>query len=137
MVLQGLFASVAMTLPGMALAKMDRLLEQHYGDREIQHQWLKLKLPTLAENGNSVPLNVWADEGAPGFTNLKIYAPENPEPLLVEFDLYSAKTLQMNTRIRLANSQTVMAVAMTSVRELFAASAKTVITLAACVEPLL
>ena len=138
-VLQGLASSMVLLAPNVAAAKIDQLLVRHYGDVEISQQGITVTLPTLAENGNSVPIKI-VYTGVEGevVKNLKVFAPENPAPLIAEFDFGAGqKKLEISSRMRLANSQAVMAVAQTHSGKLYAGAAETVITLAACVEPLL
>ena len=137
-ILKGLATSFLMLSPGMALAKIEALLTEHYGDAEIVEQGMTLAMPTLAENGNSVPIKISVDSGGERVKQLKVFAPENPAPLIAEFSFGDGQDkVEINSRMRLANSQTVMAVAEAESGKLYAASANTVITLAACVEPLL
>ncbi len=136
-VLIGLASSTGLLLPGISVAKIDKLLNAEYGTATIVHEHTALKVPALAENGNSVPMSV-SYEGSEGVKNIKVFAPSNPEPLLVEFIFDGRQpSVQMSTRIRLADSQTLMAVVQTTSGTLYAATAETVITLAACIEPLL
>lgn len=136
-VLQGLVSSLSLTIANTSYAQIDSLLTKHYGAAGITNGKVSIKLPALAENGNSVPIAV-RYSGDERVDNLRIFAPENPEPLLTEIHFGQQQSLvEIKTRIRLANSQTVMAVVETRDGELFAGTAKTVITLAACVEPLL
>ncbi len=136
-VLQGIASSICLTVPGLSMASIDSLLKDHYGESSIDRSALTLELPTLAENGNSVPMKV-RYKGSETVRSLKVFAPENPEPLLAEFSFGQSRTeFELSTRVRLANSQTLMAVVQTEQGNLFADTAETVITLAACIEPLL
>jgi sulfur-oxidizing protein SoxY len=135
-IIKGLAAGFLLS-PAIAMAKIEALLSEHYGAAEINEQGMTLTMPTLAENGNSVPIKISFDSDEQ-VENLKVFAPENPAPLIAEFSFGTGqRKVEINSRMRLANSQTVMAVAQTDSGKLYAASAKTVITLAACVEPLL
>lgn len=137
LVLKSLIAGLGLTMPVVSYAKLDALLGDHYGDSDIKSERVEITIPSLAENGNSVPFRLAYSGTEPAF-NIKVFAPANPEPLLVEFDFAAPQeSFEVNTRIRLANSQTLMAVVETKSGTLYAATAETVITLAACVEPLL
>ncbi|MCO5148053.1 MAG: thiosulfate oxidation carrier complex protein SoxZ [Aquamicrobium sp.] len=69
-----------------------------------------LDLPFVSENGNSVPLSV-AVEGT-GVRALHIFAPANPSPQVATFHFTPLSPAAVETRIRLNESQTVVALAL-------------------------
>lgn len=69
-----------------------------------------LDLPFVSENGNSVPLSV-AVEGT-GVRAVHVFAPANPSPHVATFHFTPLSPASVETRIRLNESQTVIALAL-------------------------
>lgn len=117
------------------------LIAEAYGERSIADDRVTLKLPSLAENGNSVSLTVEVDSPMTDTNfcrSVRIFAPENPVPLVGSFGFTPASgRARVATRIRLSDTQTITAVAEMNDGSLFAGSARTIVTLAACIEPLI
>ena len=110
----------------------------HFGEAVISEGRITLKLPALAENGNSVEMTVEAASPmteADYVESITIFAGKNPVPLITVFHFGPHSALaRATTRIRLADSQTVTAVARMSDGSLWSGSARTVVTLAACLD---
>lgn len=110
-----------------------------FGGREVRAERVKLDMPNLVENGNTVPLTVsLIDEPrTPGerVTSFHIFADGNPLPNVTHIRLgpRSGKA-RIATRIRLATSQTVIAVAECADGSLWSDSVELLVTLAACLE---
>ena len=131
--------SIAVT-PLRALAtpkKMQAAIKDVFGDRPIEHQRVSLKLPPIAENGYSVPVTVsvvspMTDDDH--ITRIAIFSPRNPLSLISQYHLspLSGKA-EIASRIRLAGTQTITAIAETNDGRLLSGSVETVVTLAACV----
>ena len=133
---------VGISLMPIALSADSRtFLSDVYGDTPIEASGVTLKTPSLAENGNSVSLDVAASSPMTPesyIEEIRIFAPKNPEPELVTYHFGpAAGKATISTRIRFADSQTIVAVAKRNDGRLFSASSETIITMAACVEPLL
>jgi sulfur-oxidizing protein SoxY len=99
---------------------------------------LALDVAPLVDNGNTVPITIDASAAeSPGVraTELALFNQRNPETEVVLFTLgkHAAKA-QVSTRIRLANSQTLVAVARLSDGSYCSAAADVIVTLAACIE---
>ena len=114
------------------------LLQAMYGDREVAFEHVDLDLPPLVENGNSVALTVSVNSPMSEddhITAIDVLAGENPTPHLVRFVLTpDSARATIATRIRLAGSQRVLAVARTSRDQLFGAFAEILVTEAACLD---
>ena len=97
---------------------------------------VKLDLPGLADNGNSVSLKVSVDSSMTAASYVKsihIYAARNPRPNVANFYLGPrAGRAQVSTRVRLGGSQRVLAVAALSDGSFWSATADVVVTLSAC-----
>jgi sulfur-oxidizing protein SoxY len=99
---------------------------------------VKLDVPPLVENGNTVPLTVnVASPMAPEdhVRSIHIFNEKNPQPNIGNFHLgpHSGRA-QVSTRIRLADSQKIVAIARLSDGSFWSASADVVVTLAACTD---
>ena len=108
-----------------------------FNDQPLKQQGITLNLPPLAENGNSVALGVTlsAPETSDPFSHLYLFAEKNPLPDIARFKFAQAQHNQeLSLRIRLADSQQIIAVAQTTNDELYAASASIIVTLAACID---
>ena len=109
-----------------------------FGDVPLQEGRVRLTLPALAENGNSVALSIDVDSpmtAADHVVAIHVFAEKNPLPKIAEFRLGPLSgRASVSTRIRLADTQKVIAVAELSNGELFSAAAETVVTQAACLD---
>jgi sulfur-oxidizing protein SoxY len=99
---------------------------------------VKLDIPTIAENGNSVPISVTVESpmsAADHVTAIHLIAERNPLPVLASFHLgpRSGKAA-VSSRIRLAASQRITAIAVMADGTAWSDGADVVITLAACLE---
>jgi sulfur-oxidizing protein SoxY len=99
---------------------------------------VKLGLPPLVENGNTVPMTVsvaspmTADDYV---KSIHVFNEKNPQPNVGNFYLGPrAGRAQVSTRIRLADSQKITAIAQLSDDSFWQTSVDVVVTLAACTE---
>jgi sulfur-oxidizing protein SoxY len=99
---------------------------------------VKLDVPPLVENGNTVPLTVSvANPMTPSdyVKSIHIFNEKNPQSNVGNFYLGPrAGRAQVSTRIRLADSQKVVAIARLSDDSFWSVTADIVVTLAACTE---
>jgi len=99
---------------------------------------IALEVPPLSENGNSVDLSVRVDSPMTAedhVTAIHIIAEKNPFPLVATFSLTPrAGRAEVATRIRLATSQKIVAVAETSQGVVHRATRDVIVVLGACVE---
>jgi sulfur-oxidizing protein SoxY len=96
---------------------------------------MKLDLPELAENGNTVPLSVAVDVPAGDGVHVQeilVVAPENPNARVIRFRFSSASVPEASTRIRLAGTQDVIAVAKLSDGSFLSASRQIKVTIGGC-----
>lgn len=94
---------------------------------------LTIEMAELVENGNAVPVRVVAREPVLG---LALFTPLNPEPEVVHVAFGAAVARpEFSTRMRLARSQRIVAVAKTADGRCWQAGLDVIVTLAACVEP--
>ena len=133
------FVSVVAIEPARATpAKMQAAMKKVLGEAPLRKGKVTLDLPPLVENGNTVPLTVGVDHPmAPEdhVTSIHVFNEKNPQPNIANFYLgpHSGRA-QVSTRIRLADSQKIVAIAKLSDGSFWSASVDVVVTLAACTE---
>jgi len=97
-----------------------------------------LTLPILIENGNSVPMKVTVDSpmtAADHVTVIHLVSERNPVRLMASFHLGPRSgRAEVQSRVRLAGSQKVVALARMSDGSYWYDAANTVVTLSACVD---
>lgn len=108
------------------------------GGAPVQTGKVKLDIPPLVENGNSVPMTVTVTSPMTPTDYVKsihVFNEKNPQPNLGNFYLRpSAGRAQVATRVRLADSQKIIAIAKLSDGSFWSVTADVVVTLAACTE---
>jgi len=111
------------------------------GGAPVKTGKIKLDVPPLVENGNTVPMTVSvASPMAPEdfVRSIHVFNEKNPQPNIGNFYLGPhAGRAQISTRIRLADSQKVVAIARLSDDTFWSATVDVVVTLAACTEEVL
>ncbi|HEY8565803.1 MAG TPA: SoxY-related AACIE arm protein [Beijerinckiaceae bacterium] len=134
-------ALVVLGRPSAAQAtpeSMAAALKQFTQGGSVQEGRVRLDLPPLVENGNSVPVTIAVDSPmteADHVRRIALFNQKNPQPEVVRFTLGPrAGRAAVSTRIRLADTQTVIAVAELSDGSFWSARADVIVTLAACVE---
>lgn len=129
-------APPASATPGEMAAAIARLT----GGAAPKPGRVSLDLPPLVENGNVVPLTVSVDSPmsvADHVRTIHLFAEKNPQPQVAVFHLGPrAGRARVATRIRLADSQQVVAVAELSDGSFWSASAHSVVTISACIDVL-
>jgi sulfur-oxidizing protein SoxY len=110
------------------------------GTAHINQGRVKLDLPALVENGNGVPLAVSVDSPMTETDHVKaihVFSEKNPLPEVVSFHFGPrAGRASVATRIRLADTQTIVAICEMSDGSYWSGSAEVVVTLSACLEEL-
>lgn len=113
-------------------------VRNYIGQAQPSHDELVLTLPLVAEDGSAVPLTIESSQHANGPTieRLAIFAPGNPTPEVAEFRFGpNIDTLKLSTRIRLSESQTVIAVAHTDNGKVLVAERAVRVTTSGCIAP--
>ncbi len=135
-------AGLAGTLasPGAALAQADPLDPPAWvtNGAPVRKGKVKLELPQLADNGNSVPIRITVDSpmtAADHVKSIRLYSERNPVRNMANFYLGPrAGRAEINSRVRLAGSQRVTAVAQLSDGTFWSDTAPIVVTLSACLD---
>lgn len=108
------------------------------GGAPLRQGRIKLDIPLLVENGNAVAMTITAPEALPPaerIRSLHVFAEGNPNPNVINafFGPRSGRP-GLSTRIRLATSQTVIAVAACADGSFWTDSVELLVTLAACID---
>ena len=99
---------VATLLPLKLIASTPDLISDITGGVKASSGGIDLTAPEIAENGNTVPISV----DAPGAVAITVLAAGNPTPGVAKFNFGAGSGAQTcSTRIRLAGTQDVIAVA--------------------------
>ncbi|MCX7160997.1 MAG: SoxY-related AACIE arm protein [Proteobacteria bacterium] len=110
------------------------------GSKPAQKGRVKLEVPPLVDNGNAVAISVAVDSPMTEANHVKeihIFSERNPEPVILSMKLGPrAGRAAAATRVRLADTQTLVAIAAMSDGTFWSGSAQTVVTIAACLEDL-
>ena len=117
---------------------MQAAIREVVGDKPITAGRMKLDLPPLVENGNAVPLTVSVESPMTEADYVKaihVFNEKNPQPHVFDARLgpHNGRA-QIATRIKLGDTQKIVAIAETSQGTFFSASADVIVTLAACIE---
>jgi sulfur-oxidizing protein SoxY len=129
--------AVALGLAGAPAQAANDYAEQiraFTGGKAPSESGLKLVLPELAENGNTVSMSVAVD-GAIGDAHVEeilVVAPANPNARVIRFRFSAACVPEAATRIRLAESQNVIAVAKLSDGTFLSATRQIKVTIGGC-----
>jgi sulfur-oxidizing protein SoxY len=133
----GAFAAGVGSAAGPARASNDyaEQIAKFTGGKTPLEDRVKLELPELAENGNTVPLSVAVD-GPSGegvyVQEVLVVAPANPNARVIRFRFSSMSIPEASTRVRLAATQDVIAVARMSDGTFFSASRQIKVTIGGC-----
>jgi sulfur-oxidizing protein SoxY len=123
---------------GATQAAMEEAVRRFTGGAAITRGRVALDISPLVENGNTVPLSVIVDSPmtqADHVRAIAIFNERNPQPHVITAQLGPrAGRAILSTHIRLATSQTLLAVAALSDGSFWSDSAQVVVTLAACIE---
>lgn len=115
-------------LPAFA-ATADDMIAELTGGAALGEGAITLDTPEIAENGNTVPVSV----SAPGAKSITLYADGNPVPSVATFNFGPLNpTRSAATRIRLAKTQNVVAVAQMEDGSWQKTSAEVKVTIGGC-----
>jgi sulfur-oxidizing protein SoxY len=137
----GCAVAIARWLPAYA-ADRDLLdipaLSRFLAGRSPRWDRVRLELPQLADNGQAVPMKIAVDGPfAPGpyVRVIHLFSQKNPVPEMAVFEFpLPIERIELESRVRLAGSQRVVAVATMSDGVIFAAGVDVVVTIDACMD---
>ena len=141
-VLAGGVGILVMALPLRALARpsLEDAVAGFTGGVPVKAGRVKLTVPPLVENGNAVGVTVEVESPMSEASHVRrigLFNEKNPQADVAIFQLGPRNgRARIATRIRLATSQTVLAVAELSDGTYWSSEANVIVTLAACIEDL-
>jgi sulfur-oxidizing protein SoxY len=119
-------------------AAMQAAIRTIVGESQINNGKVTLEIPPLVENGNTVACSVAVDSPMTSADYVKaihVFNEKNPQPNVIGVHLGPrAGHARFSTRIRLADTQKVVAIAQLSDGSFWSDSVDVVITLGACLE---
>jgi sulfur-oxidizing protein SoxY len=117
---------------------MQEAIRKVVGEATVQKGKVTLDIPPLVENGNTVACSVSVDSPMTAQDHVKaihVFTEKNPQPNVIGIRLGPrAGKASVAMRIRLADTQTVTAIAEMSDGSFWSDSTNVVITLGACLE---
>lgn len=122
-------------------ADMQAAIARVIGDAKLNAGRVKIEIPPLVENGNTVPCVVSVDSPLTPADHVKaihVFNEKNPQANVISARLGPrAGRASISTRIRLSDTQTVVAIAELSDGSFWTDSVSVIITLGACLEDLI
>jgi len=119
-------------------ASMETAIKKVVGSAPLRKGKVTLALPPIVENGNSVSLDVAVDSPMTPVDYVKaihVFNEKNPLPNVISAYLGPrAGQAKVSTRIRLADSQRILAVAEMSDGSFWSDDVEVIVTIAACLE---
>jgi sulfur-oxidizing protein SoxY len=134
----GLASALVVGRAEATTAEMEEAIRAFAGEAEVHPGKVKLDVPLLVENGNSVPVTVAVDSPMTStdfVRKIGIFNEKNPQPNVANFYLGPrAGRAGISTRIRVADTQRLTAVAELSDGTFWSTTAEVIVTLPACAE---
>jgi sulfur-oxidizing protein SoxY len=134
----GAQAQLTPNLAALRKAALEEAVRKVVGGTPARPGRVKLDLPPLIENGNSVPLTVSVESpmtAADHVRAIHVFTEKNPQPNVISAYLGPrAGRARLSTRARIADTGTVIAVAQMSDGSFWSDRVEVVVTLSACLE---
>ncbi|MFK7869202.1 MAG: thiosulfate oxidation carrier protein SoxY [Roseobacter sp.] len=125
----GAFVVAGLPKQGVAATSSDELISAFTGGADIGAGDITLTAPEIAENGNTVPIEVSSGSAA----EILVLAMGNPTPSVATFKFGKlAASRSASTRIRLAGTQDVVAIAKLDDGSFVQASSTVKVTIGGC-----
>lgn len=123
-------------LPAEASPLADEIMKKIMGGKSASEGGVKLDVPEIAENGNTVPVGFSVDSPMTKDDYIKavhIIADGNPGPMIAKFNFtpMSGKA-SASTRMRLAKTQNIIAIAEKSDGSMMKVSTQVKVTIGGC-----
>jgi sulfur-oxidizing protein SoxY len=119
-------------------ADMEKAIRDFTGGARVTPGRIKIEVAPLVENGNSVALGLDVESPMTAenhVTTIALFNEKNPQPQVARFHLGPhAGTAHVETRIRLATTQRLHAIARMSDGSLWSDDVEVIVTIAACTE---
>jgi sulfur-oxidizing protein SoxY len=131
-------AQLTPNIVALRKAALEEAVRRVTGGAQPRPGRVKLDLPPLIENGNSVPLTVTVESpmsAADHVRAIHVFTEKNPQPNVISAWLGPrAGRATLTTRARIADTGNVMAVAQLSDGSFWSDRVEVVVTLSACLE---
>jgi sulfur-oxidizing protein SoxY len=131
-------AQLTPNIAALRKAALEEAVRKVLGGAQARPGRVKLDLPPLIENGNSVPLTVTVQSPMTAADHVKVihvFTEKNPQPNIISAWLGPrAGRASVTTRVRIADTGTVTAIAQLSDGSFWSDSVQVVVTLSACLE---
>ena len=119
-------------------AALDAAISKVVGDAPVRAGKVKLDVPPLIDNGNTVPITVTVDSPMSAASYVKaihIFTEKNPQPYVITAHLGPrAGRATLSTRARIADTGRVIAIAQLSDGSYWSDTVSVIVTLSACLE---
>ncbi|HZD21075.1 MAG TPA: SoxY-related AACIE arm protein [Burkholderiales bacterium] len=119
-------------------AALEAAISKVVGDAPVRQGKVKLDVPPLIDNGNSVPITVTVDSPMTAASYVKtihLFTEKNPQPYVITAHLGPrAGRATVSTRARIADTGRVIAIAELSDGSFWSDTVSVVVTLSACLE---
>jgi sulfur-oxidizing protein SoxY len=132
-------AAAAVIAPNLAFADVKAVeaeIKKLYGEKKLESGRIKLDVPQIAENGLVVPINIEVESPMTDADFVKavhIYADGNPLPGIISYAFTPAcGKASAAARMRLAQTQNIVAIAEMSNGALFTAKSEVKVTIGGC-----
>ena len=136
----GLVGFISITPASATPATMAIAIAKLTGGAKPTPGRVTIDIPPLVENGNSVSMKVAVESPMSEqdhVTAIHVFNEKNPQPNVISVHIGPrAGKAAFATRIKLADSQQIVAIAQMSDGSLWSASADVIVTIAACLEDL-
>ena len=131
-------AQLPPNIAALRRAALEEAIRKVTGNAPVRAGRVKLDLPPLIDNGNSVPLSVAVESPmtpADHVRSIHVFTEKNPQPYVLSAFLGPrAGRARLSTRARIADTGTVIAIAQMSDGSFWSDSVQVVVTLSACLE---
>ncbi|WP_353172849.1 thiosulfate oxidation carrier protein SoxY [Paracandidimonas soli] len=132
-------AAVAVSFPAAAQWQRFAPAAELVQGKALQDKGLKLDLPSLSENGGAVPLGLVFDgvlDEGDALDAIHILATANPRPEIIAFRFLDESVVpDLSTRIRLSESQSVIAIAVSRSGKAWVVEQPVRVTVSGCLMP--
>ena len=131
-------AQLPPNIEALRRAALEEALRKVTGDARVRAGKVKLEVPPLIDNGNTVPITVSVDSPMTEADHVKaihVLTERNPQPYVMTAHLGPrAGRARIATRIRIADTGKVIAIAQLSDGSYWSDTVSVVVTLSACLE---
>ena len=132
------YAQLPPNIQEIRKAAFDEAIRKVVGNAQVREGKVKLDVPPLIDNGNTVPLSVEVESPMTEKEHVKsitVLTERNPQPYVLSAQLGPrAGRARLSTRARIADTGTVIAIAQLSDGTFWSHRVRVIVTLSACLE---